>query len=1475
MGITYLDEPKVTYLDDPNSSEFADELKRRGKAAIGGIEAAGSIVSQIPSFVGGGFMGAMDPTAPLTMEGRAEAIKKWQERIPSYKPQTEEGKTVFDMLQSARETSGEMGGDSPALRTANEVAFDIGTMALPMAPRGRGLSPQAKAYNEGLASIEKSKQRSPEPKPTDSKITYLDTPIEKVQTLQDFNKDAAYAGIIDPAYATRKQIQIEGPPKPESFEFGARDAIDFPLRQEVLDSPEVKQITDSYRLEHERMKQEGASPAEIAQLEQAFGEYMQKFGVRSPQEATGLRRPLYESGVQKHQLPIERTDRPDLGTPQRVADWTKHEMSPFEVYSEPLALVMEQARNKGSRDPFRGPGKRQAGAVNMEVFRDGFNRLKVTVGGLKLTAFTQRDLNKLPETLKKYVREEPEALKIKDYVDDLTQNPTQSPQLRDFQWATKGPMFRIVASDAKTGKPMGLLELRSQGGIEKFAEADWVWTDEKFRGTGVAEQMYTFARELGNDIRASQTQTPMGKKMFQGMSTKAGPPKTSMGRLVLPAIKPDPFVGPGKKQAGGWNSKGDPEFQAFKDSLPEPLKGQAKAMYKEYKKQIESVEVKENEGLDAAKDIPGIDDILKDYQDVFKSFDELKPSFEASTDIPGNIGAKLLTETLSGPQFIGRTFNSPMVKWGGGKVRLAVQNAGRQVSEILYNAETGVVPLWTKLSKEQRIEWRKVVLENEGKRSLTADELRAKGYGKEVSDFYLKTRSALDQMWEYGNAIRQLQGFKPLTKREGHFPAKFVGEFYVTVTKERPDGTVEIVGLYPSNSFREVKTFQKHLREKYSDDYKVSDIQEKGRGGNREGSTHAYSVYSELMQAVESGSADAAALGRIIEEFQQNEVSKTAGFYQHTKAKKGIEGSSGRNEVRDAVRNADDMMRALQGYTHQLYEYGEFAKISKEYGRLLDKSELPGKEITQDYLQWYFDQARGAESAFSKLQNDLIDMIAHNIPGFPLAGNTLRAGGGAARSFITWNLLSGYNFRFLTQQLLQPSQFLLHSLASIQARSGNKISSAGTADALFKGYRDMMAFTTSGKPPKHMVDAYNWGVKNHIFDQSLLHDLSNILKDPGVNSLQVLNGNWAIRKTEQLSRLHVYMTMEHLLKDVIPNKEQRFTVAGDITTGMMTDYRPFEMPKLYRQWGPVGSAASSLIRFKHNLVSQGTSMVSEWMRSKYDPKLLAPIMLFVSVNTMLSGLLGLPFREDMDLIANLLKRFNFVDANPTQVILNSDNPTYVTHGLISGITGSDMSASLSPGSVLPHGTDLIDALPLIAKGQKIVEAAWEAATKRTKAKGLEFLKEAGPTSGLWQGPVEYMAREASPRGDIVMGKDNKGSVMRREPSDWVRRGMSLTPIEESKEKTRNYEFKKDEALRKGKIETLYDRAYEDLRRGENVLSKYSADMQQWNITPAEMLQAMQRIHENRLTTDLERLGGMPPTSPNQIRRYQELHKGGR
>lgn len=1476
-NIRYLDkEPTIRYTDEPQGAlsgpEFdamGNEVIRRGKAAAGGIEGAASMLSQLPSMLGGGIAGGATGLVTGDWDAAASVMQDVSDKIPYYKPQSEAGQDFQKMFEHAREWTGDMGGItgdvSPGIRAVNEMGFDIATGLIPLGPtvRGRGRTATEK---RGAVEAMDAKNKAPAPEPT---IRYTE-PVQGELNLQQPVQGPDLGAMMERAQERtfheplQQQVEAAGPqadmfndrggqfpgtervaeaarqkemvpyeelsladegqaPRQPGFEFGKQGEMDFPLRQEVLDSPEVKQIIDSYRTEHARMLEEGAPPSAIAQLEQGFGEYMQKFGVKGPEDATGLRRPLYESG-QDFQLGVAKTDRPALGKP---AGWSEHSPTPFELSDGPIQLSIERALNK------------QAGVFNPGVFVEGFNRAKIALGNaVKLTAFTNRDMSALPPDVKQWAK-----VNTNHHLD---------------AWGPLGPIFRIVAHDPRNNKPFGILELRRKG---DFLEADWVHVEPAYRGLGLATEAYTFARELGNDIRASQVRTPEGKKMWEA-HLKAGraqiDPKT--GRPYLPKID-QPIRGP-KSQEGAIGFKKDPEFEKFKSELPEYFKKDAKAMYKEYKKLQAEKPVMQDEGArEAMSNIPGVKNLLDEYNENFKTVEEMAETFTASPDISGSIVGKTLTYgVLSGGDFVGRVFNSPMVKWGAHKVRSAQRDIGRQIAEVLYDKDSGLVPLWQDLSKADKTEWGKLVIENEGVRELGREELAAKGYSPKVVDFYLRTRDKLNNMFDYGNQIRTMMGYKPIDKRAGYFPAKFIGDFYVTITKtDEATGMKQIVGLYAGDSLKEVKGFQKKLTEMHEGTYEVSQIIEKSRGHHSEGYAHAYGVYSDLMNMVQSKSPDAQVLQRLIDEYQQDSLKKTAGFFQHQKFKRGIEGSTGRNQFRDELKNADDMMRSLQGYTHQLYEYGEFSKIGRDFRSLLDKNKFPDKENTQSYLRWYFDQARGAESRFAQLQNDVIDYMAHRL-GF--GGSKLRVAGGVARSYLTWNLLSGHNAKFVLQQLVQPSQFLAQNLTSLRSK-GVDFTPGQMMDAWASGWKDSIDYRL-GRAPEILTQDLNWAAKNHVFDQSVMHDLDNLITDKGVNLWTMLNGNHTIRLTEQFGRMQVFITFNKLLDGKLDSAKRR-ELAADLTTSLMTDYRPFEMPAMYRMAGPIGTAASSLSRYKHNFFSQLIDFTADYVRSGGSIEKLQPILLVLGVNTTLAGLMGLPGREDFDFLLNILKDFDAVDMNVTQTILASKNPNYVSHGLISSLTGSDLSASLSPGAALPREHSL---MPLVSKGKAVIEAAAKFASTRTNATGFEFLKEVLPVSGLAQAPLEYFAKE----GNVIMGKDNQGVVRRDSDAAWIKRLLSMRDLDEAKERTATFEIKKDEDRRKGRVEKLIDRAYEDAMAGKNVLQIYREDMQKLNMLPPDLIDGIKRIHKNRMTTEAERFGGTPPTSQQQIRKQMELQK---
>lgn len=121
-----------------------------------------------------------------------------------------------------------------------------------------------------------------------------------------------YKGLLtlaeDEGFAKARQ------PVPSAQRLATRDdypTMDFPLRQEVLQQPEISQAIDGFRQEAARLtmvSENAISPTvrakaqgDLVKLQTEFAEGMKMLGISSPKEAIGLQ-PLYESGQTRLEL---------------------------------------------------------------------------------------------------------------------------------------------------------------------------------------------------------------------------------------------------------------------------------------------------------------------------------------------------------------------------------------------------------------------------------------------------------------------------------------------------------------------------------------------------------------------------------------------------------------------------------------------------------------------------------------------------------------------------------------------------------------------------------------------------------------------------------------------------------------------------------------------------------------------------------------------------------------------------------------------------------------------------------------------------------------------------------------------------------------------------------------------------------------------------------------------------------------------
>lgn len=149
--------------------------------------------------------------------------------------------------------------------------------------------------------------------------------------------------------------------------------IDFPLRQEVLEQPEIKAAIDNFRMEAQRLQQEG-NQAGLDQLVADFTAGMQRLGIANPADAYA--RALYEGGDKARYLETGIRRSGERNT--NLATMPEVPQLPFggKKLTGPEKAQAELAE-KEFKERLRRVGQRkgQGGQLNVGVFYEGFRKL--------------------------------------------------------------------------------------------------------------------------------------------------------------------------------------------------------------------------------------------------------------------------------------------------------------------------------------------------------------------------------------------------------------------------------------------------------------------------------------------------------------------------------------------------------------------------------------------------------------------------------------------------------------------------------------------------------------------------------------------------------------------------------------------------------------------------------------------------------------------------------------------------------------------------------------------------------------------------------------------------------------------------------------------------------------------------------------------------------------------------------------------
>lgn len=886
---------------------------------------------------------------------------------------------------------------------------------------------------------------------------------------------------------------------------------------------------------------------------------------------------------------------------------------------------------------------------------------------------------------------------------------------------------------------------------------------EKLQTKGLKFYWDSFVHSISEvlGLRSNQKQTYMSALIEAGVGLMQNLGKEERTAFVLPEHLKNIELGSPPR---------DPKMEAFKDSLPEALKGEAKQLYKEYTKQQEPrPEVVTNENaLTAAKDIPGMKDIFAEVAPIEKSVEELKPFILKEEDLGGSKMAQLGRQMVAGVKLLGFGSQNTVIRFGGQMVDNALRRAEKFMREEVTKKDTGLKPTWEKLtSKEQDSLW-PAMIAAEGKEVLSKERLLQLGMSDKQIAAYGKYRSVMDKVFEKINQARALVGKGPIPARQGYIMSRFLGDFKIDVV-DSEGKRIHMIGATTQWGAERAAAV---MRERYPN---LTFSKPRHEPTHRIGSTDDVNKgYQALLGLLDEQDPRVAAIESTMQEYTNNKGYDALGYKRHfiPKSETPVKGFEGNKEWLTQRENTRQGLHATMVYIDQAMRWAELQEANQTIKKLLTDKDITEKQPNStDFVKNYFDQAAGRSKGLTRAIDTISDFVAENTGiGHSLQTRSLRE----TKQFFTSLYLGFWNLGFSASQILQPVQMMPAWLHYLRQQGATKALpqalAMGMRDAIWYGFNnDKM--TPFGREAMKHADEYG------ITDAHFLDDVRSI-NESKVHDWYTKLTTYNMTAPEKVARRMTYMMFAHFLNENGAKKRTLFETASNLTDMAMVDYRLHERANMYKMLGVVGESASALTTFKHNYYSQ------MWALGKRGGTPVVANM--IGMTMLFAGLMGFYGREEVDAIINLINEVS-TKRVPTLTETILKTPDTVAFGGLSAATGLDMSPKFSMSNIFPD--NLSKAIfPFGTTSANVATLGAGLVNNPTQSQGMRIANELapGPVKALTEGYFSTPERTLNPK--TMEGKYDRNTFEK------AARFGSVRSIKESRAIQENYQKKNADAF---------------------------------------------------------------------------------
>lgn len=870
------------------------------------------------------------------------------------------------------------------------------------------------------------------------------------------------------------------------------------------------------------------------------------------------------------------------------------------------AQLKIQNGTEAPRAPTYRFGNKQRGTINPEVFKEGFEKIKdiVTKGleGVRLVAYS--DNGKL----------------------------------------------NVAALEGK--RPVALVEFSPKGAN---IESNYININDKtFRGKGLSDEMYKFASELGNDVKASDVQTEGGRKMwdqFQKNGTATGQRRIAKG------------------QRGSIGFFGKEPFEKFSEQMRQQIPDITPEELKTAWEDKQSKQNVSNAKKVAGNISPSLKKSLAAFNDV--SLEDAVSAIKFDIDNPkadlGYIRNNILARGRLGFEKI----QNEGLK-AGLAYMVGLRDQARITANTTLHGNEGLLTQFRKIEKWFSPGEAAEVIKQRIEAQFNPD------YQFNLNPRQMKIHEQMNKMFEdYKTRFETVLG-KPLHTVANYFPSLFYGDFATKILDK--DG--RLVAWVTENSARELKDATAHVLSDLGEGFSASDpIYRKDiKRTGFQGKTGLAEYFDSMLELLSSDDA-------IVQKAQQsvqNVINKRAFQTRQTqnrfKFKSGVMGAEGNKAWKTDRENYYAAKQVLENYVRGAEDW--FANMESAKFLNTIKEQAPESKNTYNILQSYFEDIKGTGHATLEMLQELDNATANATINGGASGALASAMRGIfgtntsrkAANILIKNWVGNWNPIMMSQNSLQPVR-VLTKLVDMAANGGSKDVISPMILGFMDSLLDGISYTGNKVAKTELSENMKYQLKHEVVKPSLVESEGKT-KAGHYGEKVVVSGG--ILTTEAFARSTTFNVFKRYIENSGYDSSKALELSKNLTHDYQVNYETYARAGLINKTGSIGEMAGRLQSFKINELTQ----LANYIKTLEQTKNPLPLATALSISIAMAGVSGMIGMDVAEGIYGILVKAGLVEPttrSPRQMALDLGGA--LSYGVPTEATGQWLTGSLTTNIV--------------------------------------------------------------------------------------------------------------------------------------------------------------------------------------------------